>query len=138
MSIDSDIYDDFAELVGTFAAGLSPPMAVSYPGISFTPPAEGMWLEVRWFPNETQNYGIPNAGPFLMQGFGQVSACYRIGSGIVGGLSVAGAIVSALGKGTVLGRVKVERQPWISAVITEDDRLMHPITIPYRGLVVKP
>jgi hypothetical protein len=131
---DADIYDAFAIKVGTFAAQFSPAMPASYPGIGFDPPSAGMWLECQWFPNETQNYGIGNEGPSLLQGFGQLSVCYRPGGGIVPGLAVADLIIAAFGKGTVLYEgIKVYRKPWTSSVIQDPERVMHPVTIPWRG-----
>lgn len=133
--IDADIYNDFAEAVAVFAAATSPPLPVSYPGVHFTPPDAGAWLEVRWFPNETQNWGIGNDGPSVMQGFGQVSVYYRPGAGIVDGLLLAGAIVDAFPKGTQLARASVQRKPWISAVVSDGDKVFHPVTIPYKATV---
>lgn len=130
---NSPVYDDFAEKVSTFAAGLSPPLGVAFPGVGFTPASEGAWLEVRWFPNETQNYGLADDAPSLSQGFGQVSVCYRPGDGIVDGLALADAVIAAFPKGTILEDVRVYRKPWVSTVIEQPQLVMHPITIPWRG-----
>lgn len=130
---DDAIYDDFAGKVGAFAAQFSPPLPVAYPGVNFDPPSSGAWLEVQWFPNETQNYGTADNAPSLLQGFGQVSVCYRPGGGIVSGLALATLIIAAFGKGAVLQNVRVYRKPWVSNVISDPERISHPITIPWRG-----
>jgi hypothetical protein len=54
---DTEIYDAFAGLVASFAAVAGPPC--SYPGLGFKPPGTGAWLELQWFPNQTQNTAWP-------------------------------------------------------------------------------
>lgn len=130
---DDAIYDAFAGLVGTFAGQFSPALKVSYPGVGFAPPTAGAWLEVQWFPNQTQNYGLDDDGPSLLQGFGQVSVCYRPGGGIVSGLALARLVTAAFGKGTTFGGVRVYRKPWVSSVIQDPERIAHPVTIMWHG-----
>lgn len=130
---DDAIYDAFCGLLSAFAAQLSPPLAVAFPGVGFTPPTEGMWLELVWIPNETQNYGIADDGPSLLQGLAQVNVCYRPGRGIVDGLAMVNAVIVAFGKGTEFGTMRVNRKPWCASPINDPERVMHPITIPWRG-----
>ncbi len=132
---DTVIYDAFATLVGQFAAAEALPC--SYPGKGFTPPtgAGARWLELQWFPNQTENYGMADEGPFLMQGFGQLSACYRPGQGIMVGTRITDAIIAAFAKGTTFAGMRVERKPWTSAIIQDPQRAMHPVTIRWRGFV---
>lgn len=130
---DSAIFDAFAELLAAFAAGQSPALTVAYPGIGFTPPTAGEWLELVWIPNETQNYGIADDGPSLLQGLAQVNVCYRPGHGIVRGLALCDAVVIAFAKGTEFAEMRVYRKPWVASVIEDPERVMHPITIPWRG-----
>lgn len=130
---DDVIYNDFALKVLAFAAEFSPGMRAGFPGVNFTPPSTGSWLEVRWFPNETQNYGLANDAPALMQGFGQVSVCYRPGGGIVAGLALAKLVIDAFPKGTIFEDVRVYRKPWVSSVLEQPQMVMHPVSIPWRG-----
>ncbi len=131
---DDAIYDDFAVKLSAFAAQLSPALPVGFPGTGFTPPATGAWLEAVWIPNRTVNYGTANDAPSLLQGMAQVNVCYRPGEGIVGGLRLAGAVVEAFAKGTRFADiVRVYEKPWIANVIEDPDRVMHPVTIPWRG-----
>lgn len=130
---DTAIYTAFAGLAAQFAAAQG--LACSFPGVGFAPPAAGEWLELQWFPNETQNYGMADDGPSLLQGFGQLSACYRPGAGIVGGTELTDVIIGAFGKGTTFAGVRVYRRPWTSSIIQDAERVMHPVTIPWRGLV---
>lgn len=130
---DTDIYDNFAGLVVSFAAATRLPC--SYPGLGFKPPGTGAWLELQWFPNQTQNYGLADDGPFLMQGFGQLSACYRPGQGIMVGTRITDQIIAAFAKGTTFAGMRVERKPWTASVIQDPERIMHPVTIRWRGFV---
>lgn len=124
-------YDAFATMVGAFAATRSLPVA--YPGVPFTPPTSGEWLEVRWFPNEPVEYGTANDGPRLHRGFGQVSVCYRPGRGIAPGEALAADVIEAFGKGTDIGPVRVYKQPWQTGPLVQDERISHPVTIPWEG-----
>ncbi|HDS1580483.1 TPA: hypothetical protein QEL15_002575 [Stenotrophomonas maltophilia] len=132
---DTEIYDAFATLVGQFATAQS--LTCSYPGKGFSPPTGNgaRWLELQWFPNRTENYGMGDDGPFLMQGFGQLSACYRPGQGIMVGTRITDQIIAAFAKGTAFGGVSVQRRPWTSSLIQDPERIMHPVTIPWRGFV---
>lgn len=131
--MNSAIYDDFAVEVSAFAITLSPPLPVSYPGLPFTPPASGYWLEVQWFPNETQNYGIAFDGPSVLRGFGQVSVCTRPGTGLVKPMDLAGLVIETFDKGTRIGDALVYRKPWASSVIQDNERLMIPVTIMWQA-----
>lgn len=131
---DSSIYDAFALKVDTFAAQFSPPLPVSYPGVGFDPPASGSWLEVQWFPNKPENYGLANDGPTLLQGFAQLSVCQRPGGGIVSGLELVDLVIEAFPKGTVLhGGIKIYERPGVSQVIQDPARLAYPVTMRWRG-----
>lgn len=128
---DTEIYDAFAGLVASFAAAAR--LRCSYPCLGFKPPATGAWLELQWFPNQTQNYGLANDGPSLLPGFGQLSACYRPGQGIMVGTLITDQIIAASAKGTAFGGVSVQRRPCTSSLIQDPERIMHPVTIPWRG-----
>lgn len=133
MTTDTAIYDAFAAALTTFAAAQSVPVA--WPGIPFTAPASGQWVECAWFPNETHNLGVGDDGPFEHRGFGQVSCCCRPGAGIEGPLTLVGGVLAAFAKGTQLGPVQIDRKPWASTVLVAGDRISVPITIWYRGAV---
>lgn len=130
---NSSVYDEFCTKVSALAAGLS--LQASFPGVGFDTPAAGAWLEVRWLPNETQNYGLSDDAPSLVQGLGQITVCYRPGDGIVSGIALVDAVIAAFPKGTVIEDVRVYRKPWASSVIVEPDYVMHPVTIAWRGLI---
>lgn len=129
--IESEVWDAFATAVQAFADDLSPPVPVIHEGVAGTPPDTGFWLETRFFPNRTQNYALGNEGPTVHQGICQVTVCYRTGAGTVAGLELAGDLVDAFDKGTVIGPARVETKPYISSVIVQPDSIRHPITIQY-------
>ncbi|KRG47344.1 hypothetical protein ARC20_03165 [Stenotrophomonas panacihumi] len=128
---DTAIYTAFAALVTQFAAAQALPC--SYPGVGFAPPASGAWLELQWFPNKTQNYGMADEGPSLLQGFAQLAVCYPPGQGIVIGTQLTDQVIAFFGKGTTFAGMRVYQRPWTSAVIPDPERIMHPVTIPWRG-----
>lgn len=129
------IYDDFAVKLNAFAAGLSPAIPVGFPGVGFAPPDSGLWLEAQWMPNETVNYGLADDAPSLLQGMAQVGVCCRPGAGIMEPLGIADMVIVAFAKGTKFANsVRVYRKPWVSGAIEDPERVMHPVTIMWRGL----
>ncbi|KAG1082503.1 hypothetical protein G6F40_015096 [Rhizopus arrhizus] len=44
-------------------------------------------------------------------------------------------IIAAFAKGTTFAGMRVERKPWTSSIIPDPERIMHPVTIPWRGFV---
>lgn len=133
MSVEVQIYESLVELLQAFVLDRSPELTVAYPGVAFTPPDAGQWLEVRMFPNETQTYGLANSGVFVHRGFLQVTVCERPGGGISAGMTLAGEVVEAFDKGTEASPALVTRRPWISSVLSQPDRTMYPVTIPYEA-----
>jgi hypothetical protein len=76
-----------------------------------------------------------DVGPSPLQGFGQLSACYRPGGGIIVGTTITDQIIAAFAKGSTFAGVRVYRKPWTSSIIQDPGRIMHPVTIPWRGFV---
>lgn len=124
-------YDAFALQAGAFAAARALP--VSFPGLKFDPPDEGQWLEVSWVPGPTQNYGLADNGPSLLQGLAQVSVCERPGAGIARLAELADEVIAAFAKGTEFDTVRVYRRPYQSGAITDPARVMVPVTIMWQG-----
>lgn len=128
------IYTAFADHLAAFATTKALPVA--WPGIHFTPPASGLWLEFAWFPNETRNIALGNDGSQL-RGFGQVSCCGRPGAGLLPVANLSGEVITHFAKGTQLGVATVERKPWASSVLTSDERISVPVTVRYSGIVTE-
>lgn len=133
MTTETSIFDAFATTLAIFATAQSVPVA--WPGVAFTAPGSGQWIEMAWFPNETLNMGFGNDGPSNHRGFGQLSCCCRPGVGIEAVMTLAGNAIAAFAKGTALGPARVERKPWASTVLVAGDRISIPVTVPYLGAV---
>lgn len=113
-------------------AGLGVPIA--WPGVELNPPASGLWLLVRHFPNETEDLAWDNDGAILVRGFFQVEVNYRHGlQGIFPASRLADTIIQTFGKGVPISDVFVEKTPWQSPEVVEDDRNFIPVTVPYYG-----
>lgn len=128
---EADIWAAFSAGVDSFAAQVSPPLQVIHQGTHGTPPDQGTWLETRFFPNRTINYGLSANGPSEHRGFCQISVCYRGGAGIISGLEFANEAVEYFNKGTLIGPARVESKPYVSSVVVLPERISHPVTIPY-------
>lgn len=94
-----------------------------------------MWLEAKLFPNEPLDPFWNNGASMQARGFFQVMVGYRPGVGQIGPSEVADAICAHFSKGTALGPVRVRKSPWQSPEITDSDKSLIPITIPYMGFV---
>jgi hypothetical protein len=110
---------------------------IAFHGIPFTPPASGVWLQVMIMPNEGIQQGIGNSATVIEQGIYQVMACRRRVDGtITGGLTpiqaAAEQVQAAFPRGKIIsGLVRVQRAPYQSSIIEDDDRMMIPVTVPY-------
>lgn len=129
----SAIADAFATRLGEFAADNVPALPVIFPGRGGTPPASGIWLEAVYIPNETQNYGTADDGPHVLMGLFQVNVCDRPGLSPFPAIGIAEDVIAHFAKGTALSSGFVERTPWVAALLEEDDRVTHPVTIRWRA-----
>lgn len=128
---DDAIWDAFCTRLSVFIAGASPEIAVLFDGVGGAPPDTGDWVEAKYFPNRPQHYGIKAGEALSLFGFCQALICIRPGGGLNRGLDIARDVIAYFDTGTVLGPAYVHRPPYVSSVITEPDRLMFPVTIPY-------
>lgn len=111
-----------------------PTTPIAWPGKPLKPQSSGLWLLVRHFPNETEDLSWGNDGPILVRGFFQVEVNYRHGSqGIFPASELADTIIEEFGKGVPISDVFVEKTPWQSPEVVEDDRNFIPVTVPYYG-----
>ncbi len=107
---------------------------IAYPGLDFTPPASGVWLEVSFFPNEGIDSGLSYDSTTVPQGLFQVSTVDRPGNGVFPVTNAAQEVQAAFSKGTTISTpVRVQRSPYQMDPIFEGDRVMVPVTIPYSG-----
>ena len=114
------------------AANLGYP--TSWPGLDFTAPASGVWLEVSFFPNEGIDDGLGYDSTTIPQGIFQVTAATRPGDGVFPVTNAAQEVQAVFSKGTTISTpVRVQRSPYQMDPIFEGDRMMIPVTITYSG-----
>ena len=107
---------------------------IAWPGFNFTPPSTGVWLQVDFFPNEGIDEGMADNSTVIPQGIFQIMVCSRPGEGVASINQAIGEVSAVFGKGsTIVGMVRVRRSPYESDRITQDDRMMIPLTIQYTG-----
>ncbi len=121
------IESDFFAMV----AAKFPALPVAYPGIKFTPPQSGYWLEPLVFRNQPIDGANPDFAP-LDRGVLQITVCMRPGIGIVGLTNISNQIRSAFPKNTKFSDgLKITATPYNLTVITEDDRIILPVSMTY-------
>jgi len=126
MTIRSDAF----ALLATQLTPLGYPIA--WPGVNFTPPGSGIWLDVTVFENDPLQDFLANDGPSLAVGLLQVMVVDRPGRGSLAADTAASAVMSALPKGTRISTsAKVNRHPYRMSDDVTDDKLTVPVTIPY-------
>lgn len=128
---DDAVWDAFCTRLAAFAGGYSPALQVIYQGVGGVPPETGIWLEARFFPNRTRNYGVGASEAISLIGFCQVTVCNRPGAGLNPSLDLVAAVIAYFDTATVLGPAYVNQPPYASSAIDESDRVMVPVTIPY-------
>lgn len=130
MATDKDILTGVFTRMGTLATSLP----IAWPGVNFTPPNSGMWLQIRHFPNEPNNIGWQTDAQQEYIGFVQVQVFTRPGTGIVNATEIAEEVIAHFAKGTEFGPVCVSRRPYTSPDVVDSDWIYIPVTIPYRGI----
>jgi hypothetical protein len=134
MAKTTDVLKAFLTKVQTFANGESPSIKVAYPNVDFKPGSSSMWLEARYFPNESETVTWGNQEAHVAIGFLQVLVMYRTGVGQIAASELADKLITAFPKGTVISNVSVRRRPSQAPAVQLDDKAFIPITISYRGL----
>lgn len=111
---------------------------IAWPGVDFTPPASGTWVEVKHFPSEPDNPWLGNDEPVDFTGYMQVTACGKKGQGIMPVKRVADDVVGHFPKGTKMTSngvlVKIERQPGALSVIEDNGQIRIPVPVRYRAI----
>ncbi|WP_174804351.1 phage tail terminator-like protein [Martelella limonii] len=138
--VDGNIFVALANRLS--ALTFIPALDIAWPNVDY--PGEGgakasIFLEAQHIPNETVTYSV-GKGQGMRQGLFQVSVMYTKGAGIVKPLDIAHEVILHFAKGTILfsdsAKVVVNRVPWASGPIIDDDRIKMPITIPYEATAI--
>jgi len=104
---------------------------IAYSGMVFTPPASGLWLEVKPFYSGVTEYGLTN--PAVERGFLRVMVCGRRGAGSIAALKLAEQVAAAFPKGTIFGGARQDERPSLSSVIEDGDKIIVPVTVSWRA-----
>jgi len=110
----------------------SPTLPVAYPesAATFTPPADGKYLEVAFFSNRPAWEGL--ASGRMDQGLLQVTVVWPKNKGIVGPSRHAASVMAHFPKGLALADgVRVSGQPYASSPLIEASDVRVPVTIPW-------
>lgn len=130
-SID-DIADALLARCGSLNVG-SPALPKAYPEASFTPPADGKYLRIDFYPNRPAWEGLSDGK--LSQGLLQITVVWPKGQGIVRPMDAAQAVMGHFAKGTILSsgsaRVKINGEPWAASPLSEAGQVSVPVTIPW-------
>ena len=106
-------------------------LPIAYPGMNFTPPTKGQWLEVSVFRNEPANQPLANKRG-VEQGIMQITVCGRPGSGMVPLRNTALNILAAFPKGFLFASYhRIVNNPYMLSLITESDKIMLPVSMSY-------
>lgn len=127
MTANSAIETALNEILEAAVLGLP----ISWPGLDFTPPTSGNWLEVNFLPNRGVDDRLANDGYVSPQGIYQVAAVSRPQSELRL-RAVAEQVQAAFPKGTrISGNIRVGSHPYTTSVLIEADRMRLPVTIEY-------
>ena len=96
----------------------------------FREPESGEWLEVAYFPAESENIAMGYDAAVVLRGFFQVTAASK-SRGIISAMALANQISMAFPRGTQIDAVRVSNTPYQMTPIYSDTTRRIPVTIPY-------
>jgi hypothetical protein len=118
-----------AALLATTAPAL--PIAWPEPAETFTPPADGKYLQVSFYPNRPAWEGVSSGR--LDQGLLQIDVVWPKNAGLIAPAQVAAQIEAHFPKGAayVSGATKVTitREPWTAQPLPDANEVRLPVTI---------
>lgn len=130
MTTDTQIFDALSSALDDSA--LTYP--VQWPGVKFTPPDSGVWLELFFQPNADIDNGLGYNDETIPQGFLTIMVMTRPGSGIVGLMTAIDELRDIYTKGLILsGLVRIVRKPSLLDFEPEPDRIGVGLSIEYSG-----
>lgn len=113
------------------AIGQARSVPVAYPGVDFTPPDSGLWMELLVFWNGSQDYAVGRVA--VGRGFFRLMVCTRPGAGLVPVTQLSEAIIAYFPKGTLLGPARTDSTPSTGGPIITSDKLIIPVTVQFRS-----
>ncbi|MDF2797516.1 MAG: hypothetical protein K0R85_260 [Devosia sp.] len=128
-SIQAALFARMASLV------ISPAHPISWPNVSFTPPASKRYLRVSHLPNATERLFINSGGKHRHQGILQVMVCAPLNSGEAAAMEIAGLMADHFPVDHQLGgdglQVRIPKRPNVAAAMIADTELQIPVSIAY-------
>lgn len=122
------IENDFLSAVD--AANFGYPVA--WPGVDFTPPDTGIWIEPVIIRGDGIDIGLPMDSLYMPNGTFRIGVCTRPGNGVVAVAAVAETIAATLVKGTRFADgTFIVNQPKVQAAIIEPHRITMPVSMAY-------
>jgi len=128
------VYEALMARVATIDTGLQEG-SIAYPEAAetYTPPADGKYLEVRYFPNSPLFAGL--ASGKVDQGILLINVIWPKNVGIAAAMEVVGAIEAHFPPGHRMTSgafgVKVSGHPFVVPPLHDADRLRIPVTVPW-------
>lgn len=127
-----EIYLALMGRVETLSIG-SPALPIAYPETteSYSPPADGRYLDVTDFPNAPFWQGMTDGR--IDQGLLQVTVVWPQNAGLVAPKAAADQVIAHFPKGLRLGALKITGEPWQAAPLIGEHDVRIPITIPWKA-----
>ena len=105
---------------------------IAWPGVDFTPPDTGIWLEPVIIRGDGLDPGLPMDSVYMPNGTFRVGVCTRPGNGIVAVAAMAETIAATLVKGTRFSDgTFIVNNPRAQTAIIEPDRITVPVSMAY-------
>lgn len=113
----------------TLAIG-SPALPIAYPDVTFTPPADGKYVEVALFFNRPAWEGV--ASGKMDQGLLQITVVWPRNGGVIKPMEAVAEVMAHFPKAlTLTNGVTVSAEPYAASPIIEDNETRCPVTIPW-------
>ncbi len=132
---ETKILEGFAARLA--ALTFTPALPVSYPNISFSPPASGKYLRARHLPNTTQQISLGSTGFNRHQGLFQIDVMWPLGVGETAPKEIAGKIIDHFKRGTEFTResllIRIPEPPSVAPALVDGVSYMVPVSIRYQA-----
>lgn len=111
---------------------------IAWPGVDFTPPGDGLWIEVSFHANEPAFNEIGYSSPVRRDGWLQMSVVTRRGAGVIGVLDMAEDLADHFPAGAVYTSngvdVRITRKPGPESPFEDDGLIRCPVKARYLAI----
>lgn len=122
------IENDFLSAVDAAGFGYD----IAWPGVDFTPPDTGIWLEPVIIRGDGLDPGLPMDSTYMPNGTFRIGVCTRPGNGVVAVAAVAETIAATLVKGTRFSDgTFIVNHPKVQSAIIDPHRIVVPVSMAY-------